>query len=78
MDVKKLEKQEAKLRVFVFNRLFFLSLYLNHFKAKIEKRARKDLYEGSKLLNEAKKQVNSEFSRSWKRIFTFIPFLANL
>lgn len=39
MDVKKLEKQEAKL------------------KAKIEKRARRDLYEGSKLLEQTKKQV---------------------
>ena len=39
VDVKKLEKQEAKL------------------KAKIEKRARRDLYEGSKLLEQSKKQV---------------------
>ncbi|KAL1709391.1 hypothetical protein EV121DRAFT_276494 [Schizophyllum commune] len=39
VDVKKLEKQEAKLR------------------AKIEKRARRDLYEGSKLLDSHKKQV---------------------
>ena len=39
VDVKKLEKQEAKL------------------KAKIEKRARRDLYEGSKLLEQTKKQV---------------------
>ena len=39
VDVKKLEKQEAKLR------------------AKIEKRARRDLYEGSKLLDQYKKQV---------------------
>ncbi|TDL28943.1 hypothetical protein BD410DRAFT_781501 [Rickenella mellea] len=38
VDVKKLEKQEAKL------------------KAKIEKRARRDLYEGSKLLDQHKKQ----------------------
>lgn len=41
MDVKKLEKQEAKL------------------KAKIEKRARKDLYEGSKLLKEHKNKVRA-------------------
>ena len=41
MDVKKLEKQEAKLR------------------AKIEKRARRDLYEGSKLLDQYKKQVRT-------------------
>lgn len=39
VDVKKLEKQEAKL------------------KAKIEKRARRDLYEGSKLLEQKKKEV---------------------
>ena len=43
VDVKKLEKQEAKL------------------KAKIEKRARRDLYEGSKLLEQAKKQVRLRF-----------------
>jgi hypothetical protein len=48
VDVKKLEKQEAKL------------------KAKIEKRARRDLYEGSKLLEQTKKQV---------RLHT-LPFLA--
>ena len=41
VDVKKLEKQEAKLR------------------AKIEKRARRDLYEGSKLLDQYKKQVRT-------------------
>ncbi|KAJ3560362.1 hypothetical protein NP233_g10887 [Leucocoprinus birnbaumii] len=40
VDVKKLEKQEAKLR------------------AKIEKRARRDLYEGSKLLDQHRKQIN--------------------
>lgn len=40
VDVKKLEKQEAKLR------------------AKIEKRSRRDLYEGSKLLDQYKKQVS--------------------
>ncbi|KAH9067030.1 P-loop containing nucleoside triphosphate hydrolase protein [Lactarius deliciosus] len=40
VDVKKLEKQEAKL------------------KAKIEKRARRDLYEGSKLLEQTKRQIN--------------------
>ena len=39
VDVKKLEKQEAKL------------------KAKIEKRAKRDLYEGSKLLEQKKKEV---------------------
>lgn len=39
VDIKKLEKQEAKLR------------------AKIEKRSKRDLYEGSKLLDQAKKQV---------------------
>lgn len=44
VDVKKLEKQEAKL------------------KAKIEKRARRDLYEGSKLLEQTKKQVLPLFS----------------
>ncbi|KAJ3510511.1 hypothetical protein NMY22_g15962 [Coprinellus aureogranulatus] len=42
VDVKKLEKQEAKLR------------------AKIEKRARRDLYEGSKLLDQHKKQQTYE------------------
>ncbi|KAF8349868.1 P-loop containing nucleoside triphosphate hydrolase protein [Amanita rubescens] len=42
VDVKKLEKQEAKL------------------KAKIEKRARRDLYEGSKLLDAYKKQQSYE------------------
>ncbi|KAF8665140.1 hypothetical protein AX16_000606 [Volvariella volvacea WC 439] len=42
VDVKKLEKQEAKLR------------------AKIEKRARRDLYEGSKLLDAHKKQQTYE------------------
>ena len=39
VDIKKLEKQEAKLR------------------AKIEKRSKRDLYEGSKLLDQARKQV---------------------
>lgn len=39
VDIKKLEKQEAKLR------------------AKIEKRSKRDLYEGSRLLDQAKKQV---------------------
>ncbi|THH17198.1 hypothetical protein EW146_g3568 [Bondarzewia mesenterica] len=42
VDVKKLEKQEAKL------------------KAKIEKRSRRDLYEGSKLLEQQKKQQSYE------------------
>ncbi|TEB39145.1 P-loop containing nucleoside triphosphate hydrolase protein [Coprinellus micaceus] len=42
VDVKKLEKQEAKLR------------------AKIEKRAKRDLYEGSKLLDQHKKQQTYE------------------
>ncbi|KAL4069252.1 P-loop containing nucleoside triphosphate hydrolase protein [Scleroderma citrinum] len=42
VDVKKLEKQEAKLR------------------AKIEKRARRDLYEGSKLLDQHRKQQTYE------------------
>ncbi|KAK7688153.1 hypothetical protein QCA50_008523 [Cerrena zonata] len=42
VDVKKLEKQEAKLR------------------AKIEKRSRRDLYEGSKLLDQYKKQQSYE------------------
>ncbi|KII86496.1 hypothetical protein PLICRDRAFT_44090 [Plicaturopsis crispa FD-325 SS-3] len=42
VDVKKLEKQETKLR------------------AKIEKRARRDLYEGSKLLDDHKKQQSYE------------------
>ncbi|PFH54687.1 hypothetical protein AMATHDRAFT_52423 [Amanita thiersii Skay4041] len=42
VDVRKLEKQEAKL------------------KAKIEKRARRDLYEGSKLLDAYKKQQSYE------------------
>ncbi|CAK5264977.1 unnamed protein product [Mycena citricolor] len=42
VDVKKLEKQEAKLR------------------AKIEKRSRRDLYEGSKLLDSHRKQQTYE------------------
>ncbi|KAF8973848.1 P-loop containing nucleoside triphosphate hydrolase protein [Flammula alnicola] len=42
VDVKKLEKQEAKL------------------KAKIEKRSRRDLYEGSKLLDAHRKQQSYE------------------
>lgn len=42
VDVKKLEKQEAKLR------------------AKIEKRSRRDLYEGSKLLDAHRKQQTYE------------------
>ncbi|KAF9652047.1 P-loop containing nucleoside triphosphate hydrolase protein [Thelephora ganbajun] len=42
VDIKKLEKQEAKLR------------------AKIEKRSRRDLYEGSKLLDQARKQQSYE------------------
>ncbi|KAF9056398.1 P-loop containing nucleoside triphosphate hydrolase protein [Panaeolus papilionaceus] len=42
VDVKKLEKQEAKLR------------------AKIEKRSRRDLYEGSKLLDTVRKQQTYE------------------
>ncbi|KIM51677.1 hypothetical protein SCLCIDRAFT_1166571 [Scleroderma citrinum Foug A] len=42
VDVKKLEKQEAKLR------------------AKIEKRSRRDLYEGSKLLDQHRKQQTYE------------------
>ena len=57
VDVKKLEKQEAKLRV-SFScavELFRLTYAL---KAKIEKRARRDLYEGSKLLDQHRKQVS--------------------
>ncbi|KDQ54970.1 hypothetical protein JAAARDRAFT_38083 [Jaapia argillacea MUCL 33604] len=42
VDIKKLEKQEAKL------------------KAKIEKRSRRDLYEGSKLLDQQRKQQSYE------------------
>ena len=44
VDIKKLEKQEAKLR------------------AKIDKRAKRDLYEGSKLLDQARKQVIRYFA----------------
>jgi len=43
VDVKKLEKQEAKPRT--------------KLKAKIERRARRDLYGGSKLLEQTKNQV---------------------
>jgi ATP-binding cassette subfamily F protein 3 len=42
VDVKKLEKQEAKLR------------------AKIDKRSKRSMYEGSKLLDQAKKQQSYE------------------
>ncbi|KAG6333972.1 hypothetical protein ID866_5123 [Astraeus odoratus] len=49
VDVKKLEKQEAKLR------------------AKIEKRARRDLYEGSKLLDQHRKQASR--SQSYEEMF---------
>jgi ATP-binding cassette, subfamily F, member 3 len=42
VDVKKLEKQEAKL------------------KAKIEKRSKRSMYEGSKLLDQQKKQQSYE------------------
>ncbi|KAI0271894.1 P-loop containing nucleoside triphosphate hydrolase protein [Russula aff. rugulosa BPL654] len=46
VDVKKLEKQEAKL------------------KAKIEKRAKRDLYEGSKLLEQKKKESLNILSKA--------------
>lgn len=57
VDVKKLEKQEAKLKVRkVRERLNNDITY--YFQAKIEKRARRDLYEGSKLLDQHRKQVD--------------------
>lgn len=56
MDVKKLEKQEAKLRV-GFRALSNHPVVMVHVQAKIEKRARRDLYEGSKLLDQHRKQV---------------------
>ncbi|KAF8912884.1 P-loop containing nucleoside triphosphate hydrolase protein [Gymnopilus junonius] len=46
VDVKKLEKQEAKLK------------FLTQLLGKIEKRSRRDLYEGSKLLDAHRKQIN--------------------
>lgn len=55
MDVKKLEKQEAKLKVFMS--YFCFALHWNISQAKIEKRSRRDLYEGSKLLDQHRKQV---------------------
>ena len=63
VDVKKLEKQEAKLKV-CYSSPQILGRLAHVFKAKIEKRARRDLYEGSKLLDAYKKQV-----------FTFLTFL---
>lgn len=50
VDVKKLEKQEAKL------------------KAKIEKRAKRDLYEGSKLLEQKKKEVRLQLFFTFCRL----------
>ena len=58
VDVKKLEKQEAKLRVIPQSALLLPSSLIL-FQAKIEKRARRDLYEGSKLLDAHRKQVFS-------------------
>lgn len=59
VDVKKLEKQEAKLKVSINRFLCQMSNLSNGcFQAKIEKRARRDLYEGSKLLDQHRKQVS--------------------
>lgn len=59
VDVKKLEKQEAKLKVCV--RIYTAGMSLDYHvpQAKIEKRSRRDLYEGSKLLDAHRKQVNT-------------------
>jgi len=57
VDVKKLEKQEAKLRVSLSCVVKFLKITYA-IQAKIEKRARRDLYEGSKLLDQHRKQVS--------------------
>ena len=65
VDVKKLEKQEAKLKVCMgciclvgsSDGGLMCLCYLRQ--AKIEKRARRDLYEGSKLLDQHRKQVSS-------------------
>lgn len=57
VDVKKLEKQEAKLKVCVHIGYAFLNYHVHQ--AKIEKRSRRDLYEGSKLLDAHRKQVNT-------------------
>lgn len=57
--MKKLEKQEAKLKVSINRFLCQMSNLSNGcFQAKIEKRARRDLYEGSKLLDQHRKQVS--------------------
>ena len=60
MDVKKLEKQEAKLKVHFTSTL--RPTLIDHLQAKIEKRAKRDLYEGSKLLDQQKKQVSTSAS----------------
>lgn len=58
MDVKKLEKQEAKLRVRVSLKVYIGKICLTlPCQAKIEKRSKRDLYEGSKLLDMQRKQV---------------------
>jgi len=59
VDVKKLEKREAKL------------------KAKIEKRERRDLHEGSKLLEQEKKEVRLQLF-SFPRILSTFWFKAIL
>lgn len=58
VDVKKLEKQEAKLKVSINCFLCQMDMSNGCFQAKIEKRARRDLYEGSKLLDQHRKQVS--------------------
>ncbi|KAK7059220.1 hypothetical protein VNI00_001847 [Paramarasmius palmivorus] len=60
VDVKKLEKQEAKLRVSKIILWDVQLLTCSSVQAKIEKRARRDLYEGSKLLDQHRKQQTYE------------------
>lgn len=63
VDVKKLEKQEAKLRVNSFYNLPCTTLIvITIIQAKLEKRANNELYEGSKLLDQHRKQVSTDSS----------------
>jgi hypothetical protein len=62
VDVKKLEKQEAKIQVGTRSLPLAISTHEKYVQAKIEKRAkRSQLYEGSKLLDQYRKQVNISY-----------------
>lgn len=73
VDVKRLEKQETKLRVSCMLSRCQICQLISRTKAKIEKRAKRDLYEGSKLLQQHRKQVEDHVTCVMSKLICHVP-----